>query len=61
MPPRQRQRGEIETLPSGSLLVRVYAGIDPVTGKRNYLVETVKPGPGAAKEAERARRGSSPR
>jgi integrase len=55
MPPRQRQRGEIENLPSGSLRVRVYAGIDPVTGKRNYLVETVQPGPGAAKEAERVR------
>jgi integrase len=27
--PRKRSRGEIETLPSGSLRVRVYAGIDP--------------------------------
>jgi hypothetical protein len=29
--PQKRKRGEIETLPSGSLRVRVYAGIDPVS------------------------------
>jgi integrase len=51
----KRQRGEIETLPSGSLRVRVYAGIDPVTRKRHYLTETIAAGPTAAKEAERAR------
>ncbi len=39
-------RGEIEALPSGSLRVRVYAGIDPVSKKRNYLVETIPAGPG---------------
>lgn len=55
MPPRQRQRGEVITLPSGSLRVKVYAGIDPVTRKRHYLDETVPAGPSAAKEAERAR------
>ena len=55
MPPRQRQRGEIETLSSGSLRVRVYAGIDPVTRKRHYLTETIPAGPQAAKTAEKMR------
>lgn len=35
-----RPRGEIETLSSGSLRVKVYAGIDPLSGKRHYLTET---------------------
>jgi len=52
---RKRMRGEIETLPSGSLRVKVYAGIDPLSGKRNYLTETVPAGPTAATDAERAR------
>jgi integrase len=30
-------RGHIEKLPSGSLRVHVYAGIDPVTGKPRRL------------------------
>jgi integrase len=38
--PPSRSRGHIETLPSGSFRARVYAGIDPLTGKRRYLVET---------------------
>ncbi|HEY4007810.1 MAG TPA: tyrosine-type recombinase/integrase [Pseudonocardia sp.] len=50
-----RRRGEIEKLPSGSLRVRVYAGIDPVTGKKYHLTEFVPPGPRAAKEAEKVR------
>jgi hypothetical protein len=33
----QRARGRIETLPSGSLRVKVYAGIDPVTKKKHIL------------------------
>ncbi|NJC70823.1 tyrosine-type recombinase/integrase [Planosporangium thailandense] len=52
---RKRTRGEIEVLPSGSLRVRVYAGTDPVTRKRHYLVETVPGGRGAEREAERVR------
>jgi integrase len=59
MPPsskaRRRRRGEIETLPSGSLRVRVYAGTDPVSKRRHYLVQTVPAGPEAAREAEKAR------
>ncbi|MEV4317783.1 hypothetical protein [Actinocrispum sp. NPDC049592] len=53
--PKRRQRGEIETLPSGSLRVKVYAGTDPLTGKRNYLHETVPAGPNAADDAEKVR------
>jgi integrase len=53
--PRRRTRGEIETLPSRSLRVRVYAGIDPLSKKRHYLTATVAAGPAAAKEAEKAR------
>ncbi len=53
--PRRRPRGEIEKLPSGSLRVRVYAGIDPVSKKRHHLVEVVPAGPKAAKEAEKVR------
>ncbi|WP_216213762.1 tyrosine-type recombinase/integrase [Amycolatopsis aidingensis] len=53
--PRKRRRGKIETLPSGSLRVRVYAGKDPVTGKDHWLSEVVKKGPDAANEAEKAR------
>jgi hypothetical protein len=51
--PRRRTRGEIETLRSGSLRVRVYAGIDRLSKKRDYLVETVPAGPGVAREATR--------
>ncbi len=52
---RQRKRGEVEVLPSGSFRVRVYAGIDPLSGKRHYLTEVVPAGPKAAKEAEKVR------
>jgi integrase len=52
---RKRARGEIETLRSGSLRVRVYAGIDPVSKRKYYLTETVPAGPDAAKEAEKIR------
>jgi integrase len=53
--PRQRQRGEIEKLPSGALRVRVYAGIDPITRKRHHLTEIIPAGRGAARAAEKAR------
>jgi LacI family xylobiose transport system transcriptional regulator len=50
MPARKgRPRGLIETLPSGSLRVKVYAGIDPVSKKRLYLDETIPASPGAAR------------
>lgn len=51
----RRRRGEIVELPSGSLRVKVYAGIDALSGKRLYLSETVSAGPKAEKDAERAR------
>lgn len=50
-----RARGNIETLRSGALRVRVYAGIDPVTRKRHNLIEVIPPGPKALAEAEAAR------
>jgi integrase len=52
---RSRRRGSITVLPSGSLRVRVYAGIDALTGKDHYLTEVVPAGPKAAAEAERVR------
>jgi integrase len=52
---KRRQRGEIETLPSGSLRVKVYAGNDPLSGRRHFLSETIPAGPRAAAEAEKAR------
>ncbi len=54
-PGRRRQRGAIDELPSGALRVRVYAGEDPLTGKRHSLVEIIPPGPKAATLAEAAR------
>jgi integrase len=54
-PSSERQRGEIETLASGSLRMKVYAGIDPLSGKRHYLTETVPAGPRALAEAKKVR------
>jgi len=53
--PRERKRGSVRKLPSGALQVRVYAGTDAVTGRRNNLEEVIPPGPRAAVEAEAAR------
>ncbi|MGH3549668.1 MAG: hypothetical protein ACRDQU_16485 [Pseudonocardiaceae bacterium] len=33
----------------------MYAGEDPLTGRRHFLPETIPPGPTAAREAEKAR------
>ena len=52
---RRRARGEIEKLPSGSLRVRVYVGVDPVSKRRRYVQETVPGGPSAEREAEAVR------
>ena len=54
-PGRQHARGSIDELPSGALRVRVYAGLDPATGRRHNLVELIPPGPKAGKLAEAAR------
>src|SRR5689334_12636860 len=55
-PSKPKQRGEILALPSGSLKVRVYAGTDAVTGKKNFLTETIPAThPELVKEAERVR------
>jgi integrase len=50
-----RQRGSVRTLPSGSLQVRVFAGVDPVSKRDLYLTEVVPVGPRQEKEAEKAR------
>ncbi|WP_243707653.1 hypothetical protein [Micromonospora sp. KC606] len=57
---RRRGRREAATrrnheAPSGSLRVRVYAGVDPLTGKRHYLTETIPAGRTAKCEAEKVR------
>jgi integrase len=52
---KARARGNIETLRSGALRVRVYAGVDPVTKKRHNLIEVVPAGPKASREAEAVR------
>jgi integrase len=49
----KRFRGETETLPSGSLRVKVYVGTDPISKTRMYLRETVPAGPNAEDEAEK--------
>lgn len=50
---KKRQPGSIEVLRSGSIRVRVYAGIDPVTNSKHYLRETIPAGPNQKKEVER--------
>ncbi|MGL5826330.1 MAG: tyrosine-type recombinase/integrase [Nocardioides sp.] len=40
---KQRQRGTIDRLPSGSLRVRVYAGRDPISKRERYLTEVIPP------------------
>lgn len=49
-----RPRGNIEALPSGSLRVRVYAGVDILTGTDLYLRKTIPAGPTAQRLAEDA-------
>ncbi|MFP5023464.1 tyrosine-type recombinase/integrase [Pseudonocardia phyllosphaerae] len=53
---RTRARGAIEKLASGGFRVTVYAGIDPVSGRRHYVRETVPAGPTAAREARKVQR-----
>jgi len=50
--PTSRSQGNIETLKSGALRVRVYAGTDALLGKPQYLRET---GPDAERRAEEVR------
>jgi hypothetical protein len=45
----------IDQLPSGAYRVRVYAGADPLTGKRHDLIEVMPAGPKAQSEAEKVR------
>ena len=48
---KERARGAIDELPSGMYRVRVYAGVDPLTGKRHDLIELAR----TKREAERLR------
>jgi hypothetical protein len=48
---RKRPRGTITELPSGSFRVKVYAGVDAITGKPHHLRETA----GTSAEAEKVR------
>ncbi|HTK65980.1 MAG TPA: site-specific integrase, partial [Pseudonocardia sp.] len=57
MPPRRRRpRGHIEQLRSGSYRARVYAGIDPITRKSHYLLETAPDYESAEKALTRLQR-----
>lgn len=54
---RPAPKGSIDTLPGGSLRVRVrvYADTDVLTGRPHYVGEVIKPGPHAAELAEEAK------
>ncbi len=52
----KRNKGSVDTLPSGALRVRVYAGTDKLTGRPNYLQETVPVGPDAERNADQVLR-----
>jgi hypothetical protein len=49
----RRRRGSIVWLPSGSARVKVYAGVDPVTGEDVWLRETVRKGSRTHRQTER--------
>jgi integrase len=51
---RLRPRGNIEQLASGSLRVRVYAGVDALTGRDMYVKETIPAGRDAPAQARQA-------
>lgn len=53
---RDRSRGRIEVLPSGSLRVVVFVGRDPLTKRRLYLRELIPPEPTAETDAEKTLR-----
>jgi hypothetical protein len=52
----RRQRGRIEELRSGALRVSVYAGTEPLTGRRHYLRVTIPASSRAEDEAQKALR-----
>lgn len=52
---RKAKRGNLEVLASGAIRVRVYAGVDPLTGRDHYLKTTIPAGPNALDAAERER------
>ena len=50
----KRQRGSVEELASGALRVAVYAGSDPLTGRRHYLREVIPAGLALGRRSEGA-------
>src|SRR5262245_9434737 len=50
----RRPRGRLEWLASGSCRVRVYAGVDPISGRRHYLEEVISGRGQTRRETERA-------
>jgi hypothetical protein len=53
---RDQDRGTIDRLPSGALRVRVFAGRDPITGRRHDLTKVLPAGtPNVENEAERVK------
>lgn len=53
-PVRRGAQGSVTRLPSGSLRVKVYAGLHPVTGRLRYIGETIAAGSLAREQAEEA-------
>lgn len=53
-PVRRGAQGSVTRLPSGSLRVKIYAGPHPVTGRPQYIGETVAAGPLAREQTEEA-------
>ena len=53
-PVRRGAQGSVTRLPSGSLRVKVYAGLHRVTGRPRYIGETIADGPLQREQAEEA-------
>lgn len=54
--PTGQARGHVETLPSGSARIKVYAGRDALTGLSLYLTESMPVGPVTAGHTGQPRR-----
>jgi hypothetical protein len=59
--PRRRQRNSIETLPSGSLRVKVYSGVDPSRRRSTTSLRRSRPGRAPRRKRRRSARGCSTR
>lgn len=52
---RKSREPAVDVLPSGTLRVRVYPGVDPISKREIYLTETVRAKPNAEREAKKVR------